>query len=71
MIGVAILVSASALLMMYALVGREPRVASQSTLLLRPNGELQETMPDDVFGFMRPDVTTVRGFVENLRKAGL
>ena len=69
LIAVAIVVSASALLMVYALAGREPRVASQSTLLLRPSGELHETMPDDVFGFIRTDVTTVRGFVENLRKA--
>ena len=69
LIALAVLVSASALLMVYALAGREPRVAAQSTLLLRPNGELHETMPDDVFGFIRSDVTTVRGFVENLRKA--
>jgi protease-4 len=69
LIAVAIVVSASALLMMYALVGREPRVASQSTLVLRPNGELHEIMPDDVFGFIRTDAATVRGFVESLRKA--
>ena len=69
LMALAVLVSASALVMMYAMVGGEPRVAAQSMLVLRPHGELHESMPDDVFGFIRPDVTTVRGFVENLRKA--
>jgi protease-4 len=69
LIALAVFVSASALVMMYALMGREPRVAAQSTLVLRPHGELHESMPDDVFGFIRPDVMTVRGFVDNLRKA--
>jgi protease-4 len=69
LIALAVLVSASALVMMYALTGREPRVAARSTLVLRPHGELHESMPDDVFGFIRPDVMTVRGFVDNLRKA--
>ncbi len=69
LIAVAVLVSASALVMMYAVVGREPRVAAQSTLVLRPHGELHESAPDDVFGFIRADVSTVRGFVDNLRKA--
>jgi protease IV len=69
LIGLAILVSASALVVVYALVGRQPRVAAQSTLVLRPEGELHEIIPDDVLGFIRADVTTVRGFVENLRKA--
>jgi protease-4 len=69
LIALAVLVSASALVMMYALVGREPRVAAQSTLVLRPHGELHESTPDDVFGFIRADAMTVRGFVDNLRKA--
>src|SRR5688572_20228632 len=69
LIALAVLVSASALVMMYALTGREPRVAARSTLVLRPHGELHESMPDDVFGFIRTDVMTVRGFVDNLRKA--
>jgi protease-4 len=69
LIVLAVLVSVSALVMVFALVGREPRVAAQSTLVLRPRGELHEMVPDDVFGYIRTDVTTVRGFVENLRKA--
>ena len=69
LIGMAVFVSAAVLVLMYAVVAREPSVASQSTLVLRPGGELHETMPDDVFGFIDTDVTTVRGFVENLRKA--
>jgi protease-4 len=69
LIGLAVFVSAAVLVLIYAAVAREPSVASQSTLVLRPGGELHETMPDDVFGFIDTDVTTVRGFVENLRKA--
>src|SRR5918994_1259324 len=69
LIALAVFVSASALVMMYAVIGRQPHVAAQSTLVLRPHGELHESMPDDVFGFIRPDVMTVRGFVDNLRKA--
>jgi protease-4 len=69
LIGLAMFVSATVLVLMYAAVAREPSVASHSTLVLRPGGELHETMPDDVFGFIDTNVTTVRGFVENLRKA--
>jgi len=69
LIGLAVFVSAAVLVLMYAAVAREPSVAAHSTLVLRPGGELHETVPDDVFGFMSPDVTTVRGFVDNLRKA--
>lgn len=69
LIGLAILVSFAGLMVMYILVGREPSVAAQSTLVMRPGGELHETTPDDVFGFIRTDVTTVRGFVETLHKA--
>jgi protease-4 len=69
LVGLAVLVSLTALLVMFALVGREPRVAERSTLVLRPHGELHEMVPDDVLGFIRTDVTTVRGLVENLRKA--
>ncbi|MGH9347433.1 MAG: signal peptide peptidase SppA [Vicinamibacterales bacterium] len=69
LIALAIVVSMAALLLMYLLVGREPPVATESTLVLRPGGELHEAVPDDVLGFIRGDLTTVRGFVDTLRKA--
>lgn len=70
LIGLAVFVSTAALAFVYLLVSREPPVAAQSTLVLRPGGELHEVLPDDVFGqFVRTDITTVRGFVDNLRKA--
>jgi protease-4 len=69
-IGLAVLVSVAGMLSMYLLVSRGPSVPSSATLVLRPGGELQETVPDDVVGqvFGR-DVKTVRGFIEGLRKA--
>jgi protease-4 len=55
---------------MYLLVSRGPAVPSAATLVLRPGGELQEVIPDDVVGqvFGR-DTKTVHGFVEGLQKA--
>lgn len=69
LIGLAIFVSVAALMTMVLLVGREPTVAAQSTLVLRPGGELHEAVPDQFFGFLRTEVRTVRGFVESLGKA--
>lgn len=69
-IGMAVLVSVGGIILMYLLVARGPSVPSSSALVLRPGGELQEVVPDDVVGqvFGR-DVKTVHAFVENLRKA--
>jgi len=51
-------------------MSRGPSVPEQSTLVLRPGGELQEVVADDVVGqLIGRDATTVRGFVESLRKA--
>ena len=56
--------------MLYLLMSPEPRVADNSTLVLRPGGELQEIVPDDVLQFVGgSDARTVRGYVEALRKA--
>ena len=69
-IALAVLVSTATILMLYLLVSREPSVPRQSALVLRPRGELHEMPPDNVFGqLVRSDVTTVRGFVDSLRKA--
>src|SRR5688572_2784216 len=64
------LVSMAGIAFMYLAVSRAPAVPSSATLVLRPGGELQEVVPDDVLGqvFGR-EVDTVRGFVDNLRKA--
>jgi protease-4 len=69
-IGLAVLVSIAGISFMYLAVSRAPSVPSSATLVLRPGGELQEIVPDDVVGqvFGR-DTDTVRGFVDNLRKA--
>jgi protease-4 len=69
-IGFAVFVSIAAIALMYLLVSRGPAVPSAATLVLRPGGELEEVIPDDVVGqvFGR-DVKTVHGFVEGLQKA--
>jgi protease-4 len=70
LVGLAVFVSVAAIALLYLLVSREPSVPRQSALVMRPGGELHEVLPDDVFGqFIRSDVTTVRSFVESLRKA--
>jgi protease-4 len=70
LIGLAMVVSMAGIAFMYLAVSRAPSVPSSATLVLRPGGELQEVVPDDVVGqvFGR-DQDTVRGFVDNLKKA--
>ena len=65
----AVFVSAMGLLLMVATVGREPTVASNSTLILRVGGDLNETDPGGVLGPFIENAPTVRGIVEALRKA--
>ena len=66
----AVAVSVAGIILMYLFVARGPAVPTAATLVLRPGGELQEVMPDDVVGqvFAR-DVKTVQAFVDSLRKA--
>jgi len=55
---------------MFVVMSRGPAVPSTATLVLRPGGEIQEVVPDDVFGLLSGRSTsTVRGFVEGLAKA--
>jgi protease IV len=70
LIGLAVVVSMAAVVLMFVAVSRGPSVPSSATLVLRPGGELPEVEPDDVVGqvFGR-DVNTVRGFIEALRRA--
>ena len=70
LITLAVVVSFAGTLFIYLLVSRGPSIQDDSTLVLRPGGQLQETQPDDVVGQLIGDTeTTVRGFVESLRNA--
>ena len=69
-ITLAVIVSVTGIVFVYVLVSRGPSIEDDSTLVLRPGGELQETVPDDVVGqLIGRNVTTVRSFVESLRLA--
>ena len=69
-IGIAVFVSFAGMVLMYLLLSGGPVVPSAATLVMRPGGDLQEIIPDDVVGqvFGR-DVDTVHGFIESLQKA--
>ena len=76
LIGLAVLVSAIGMVVLYvgmsgsAGLARSARVASSSTLVLRPDGELPELRPDDVFDqFVDRPAGNLRGFVAALRRA--
>ena len=66
---VATLISIGAMTLMYLVVGRSPRVASSSTLILRPSGDLPEIIPDVVLPIRDGHALTVRGYVDVIRKA--
>src|SRR5215471_11956124 len=69
LIVVAVSISAFGMLLIFTAVGREPEVASNSTLVIRVSGELNEMDPGGVFGPFIEAGPTVRGLVELLRKA--
>jgi protease-4 len=70
LLGVALFVSIAGFVVLYLLFGREPAVASNSVLVLRVGGALNEIAPSDVFGYLRGARTpTVRSVVDTLRKA--
>ncbi|HEV3138900.1 MAG TPA: signal peptide peptidase SppA [Vicinamibacterales bacterium] len=69
-LGVAVFISIAGFLLLYLLIGREPAVPSSATLVLRVGGSLAELAPADVVGYLRGSrAPTVRGIVDNLRKA--
>ena len=69
-IAFGVIVSFTGMALVYLLVSRGPSIQDDSTLVLRPGGELQETVPADVVGqLIGGDGMTVRGFVESLRLA--
>jgi len=69
-LGFAVFLSIAGFVVLYLLFGREPAVASNSTLVLKVGGDLSEVAPTNVVGYFRASNTpTVRTYVENLRKA--
>ncbi len=70
LLGAAVFFSIAGFFALYLLFGREPAVASNSTLVLQIGGDLTEVAPEDVVGYLRGvRVPTVRSVVDNLRKA--
>ena len=65
----AVAISAAGLVVAALLVGREPQVSSNSTLVLKLGGDLQEMEPGGVIGQFFEAPPTVRSMVEALRKA--
>jgi len=69
-LGLAVFVSIAGFVLLYLLVGREPSVSSNTTLVLKIGGELSEVAPTNVVGYFRgANAPVVRTIVENLRKA--
>jgi protease-4 len=68
-ITIAVAVSAAGLVFTGLLMGRQPSVASNSTLVLRVGGDLQEAEPGGLVGSFFEPPPTVRSVVESLRKA--
>jgi protease-4 len=69
LIVLAAAVSAAGLVLMAALVGRQPQVSGNSTLVLKIGGDLQEMEPGGVIGQFFEAPPTVRSLVDALRKA--
>src|SRR5262245_61050641 len=69
-LGFAFFISLVGFATLYFLFGREPSLPSSATLVMKVGGNLAEMGPSDVVGYLRGTRTpTVRGVVENLRKA--
>jgi protease-4 len=70
LLAAAVVVSLTAFLLLYLLIGRPPSVPSNATLILRVGGDLAEVRPADVLGYLSGARTaTVRSVVENLLMA--
>jgi protease-4 len=65
----AIVVSAAGLFLAFLVVGREPPVRGNSTLVLKVGGDLEEVEPGGVIGQFIEAPPTVRSVVDSLRKA--
>ncbi len=70
LLGVALFISIVGFALLYFLIGREPSVPSNATLVLKVGGDLAEVEPANVVGYLRgARARTVRGIVDDLRKA--
>ena len=70
LIGLAVVISIVGVALLYMLLARGPSIPESGTLVLRPGGDLEEVLPDDVVGqLLGRDITTVRGLVDSLHKA--
>jgi len=69
LIFIAVMISAAALAFTSLLIGREPPIAGNSTLLLKLSGDLEENDPGGVIGQFFEAPPSVRSVVETLRKA--
>ena len=70
LLGIAVFISIVGFALLYFVLGREPAVPSNATLVLHVGGSLAEVAPADVVGYLRGVRTpTVRAIVEDLRKA--
>jgi protease-4 len=70
LLGIAFVLSIGGVIVVYLLLGREPSVPRNATLTLEIGGDLAETAPGDVVGYLRGSSTpTVKMLVDNLRKA--
>ena len=68
-ITLAVAVSAAGLVVTAVVMGRQPRVEGNSTLMLRVGGDLREVEPGGLVGSFFEPPPTVRSVVESLRKA--
>ncbi len=69
-LGIAVCVSIAGFVVLYLLVGREPSISANTTLVLKVGGDLSEVAPTNVVGYFRGASTpVVRTLVEDLRKA--
>src|SRR5215471_1756540 len=65
----AVGISAAGMLLLISLAGREPEIASNSTLVLRVPGDIPEMEPGGVLGPFIEAPPTVRSFVDMLHRA--
>ena len=69
LLSVAVLISVAGLTLTALFVGRGPQVASNSVLMMRVGGDLQEVEPGGVLGQLLESPPTVRSITDALRKA--
>jgi protease-4 len=70
LLAAALVVSIAGLVILYAVMGRQPTVPSRAALSLAIGGDIAEVPASDVVAYLSDATTpTVRGLVDNLRKA--